>query len=163
MPTGFRGNPATAFFAQVDKALCEASAAHSKDPFARLSARRGRVPLPRLPRRFNQENPYPPATAQSGGFNVGKGTSDNIVVDYNDYLDISANVRQADDDMGVVLHRVATQLEALCDGAYILPQTGLRCKAITTGLKNELPRYQALTEDALAELRTYANIILEIG
>ena len=72
MPTGFRGDKCKKYLLHVEEALLEAAAARSRDPF--VNVRWQLIPPPSLPDRSdNEKPPYPPETANIGGYQ-GLGT-----------------------------------------------------------------------------------------
>jgi hypothetical protein len=121
------------------------------------------VPLPSLPAAVNQITPHTQASGHSGGHSTGTGSSSNIVVDGGTYGSISAQISQIDAEMGTKLNSVATEIENMCSGDFILPQAVRKCMVVTVGLKNALSEYQSLTNDTLDQLKAFTNAILTIG
>jgi len=161
MPNGFVGTPAHSYLALVETHLRAAQAVHNKNPFAGLHS--AVVPLPSLPIAINETSPHPAGTADSGGHTTGMGVMSNIVVGESDYSYIFTRLDQIDDSMGRALNNIATSIETLCEGEYVLPLTSLKGLVIAAGLKNALGEYRSFTEETIIQMRKFVNEILAIG
>jgi len=193
MATGFQGAPARAYLESANKALTEArrvqdqaqiqaQAAQSHVQAAQtmplvgtiVSDRSSRHPAADeirrsagsrlvLPTAQSTTTPRDEITANSGGHKTGVGTSKNIVADSGEYSTIFSRLNQIDDDMGRSLFRIASDIEDLCRGDFVVPRTVQRCNQICGSLKHALGEYRSLTEDTLVRTRRFVNGIMSIG
>ena len=161
MPDGFVGTPAGSYLGDVDIALVTAEPIHSRDPFQNLSNRA--VPPPGLPARPNKQSPHPPDTAKSGGHTTGSGSSSNIVVGEGEYDAIKQKIDQIDEAIGQELYNIAAEIEALCNGAYVLPKAVPKCLLITMGIKSSMGNFRSMTAEAVIKLQGFVRGIMAIG
>jgi len=170
MPSGFKGAPARLYLERVNKALSDAKSAHDQPPVnsaARDISAAATVHItaarPVLPSVQNESSPHEQITALSGSHKTGVGSSNNIVVSSSEYSAIFSRLNQIDDDMGRALFSIASDIEELCRGDFVVPRTVQKCNIISGGLKNALGEYRSLTEDTLVRTRRFVNGIMSIG
>ena len=157
---GFLGNSAAEFIRETNLAMNEAIEEHNKDPFEGESF--NEYPPPPLGSVHNERVPFSDESTAEGRYSVGVGTSDNVVVDNDEYEDITRVVDQIDEQAGSDLFRAAEAIETMCSSIYIVPVTVPRVLAITNQLKNSLREFRSLTEEANIHTRRFANEIREI-
>ena len=161
MPDGFIGTPAGSYLDDADTALTTAEPIHSRDPFQNLSNRA--VPPPGLPARTNKQSPHPPGTAKSGGHTTGVGSSSNIVVGEGEYDAIKQQIDQIDEAIGQELYNIAMEIEALCNGAYVLPKAVPKCLLVSMGIKSSMSNFRSMTAEAVIKLQSFVQGIMAIG
>ena len=182
MPSGFKGAPARLYLQKVNTALADAKSVHERVSHSATSiataestttltavtygqnaTSRQTAARMVLPQVKNAPPPYEEATAFSGSHKTGVGNSSNIVVSSSEYSTIFSRLNQIDDDMGRSMFKVASDIEELCRGDFVIPQTVQKCNIISGGLKNSLGEYRSLTEDTLVRTRRFVNGIMSIG
>jgi len=127
------------------------------------AARTNSRTLPALTTPRERPLPFSPEDAHTGSFAVGRGNSSNIVADYNQYLEVCRTINKAEENMGYCLHSVATEIEALCQSAFVMPSAVPRCLNISDTVKCSLDQARHMTDDILMESRRFADTITGIG
>jgi hypothetical protein len=116
-----------------------------------------------LPARINQQPPYDPANAMSGGYPTGVGNETNIGVDQSIYSDILKQIQEADMKTEAEIHKAILQIEELCAANYILPQTLPRYLSIVNYVMDSLAEFRSLTDDAKTNTEYFMDDIMSIG
>ena len=161
MANGFIGKSAGKFFTNTGDALRQAGEAHDRDPFEGLTS--NRVPFPSLPTARNQTIPFSPDEAWTGSTNARSvGDASNIVVDPDVYSHVMRRVETVDHQAGADIYMVATAIEEICTGIFVVPETVPRILAITSQLKNSLGQFRSLTENANIDIRGFVHAMAEI-
>ena len=150
MPRGFRGNAPFAYLTRVSDASNAATESSRNTPSH----------APPGPR--ERRMPYPPHESFSGAVTTGQGNSSNIVSDFDEYNTICNEISQADDRISEYLHRVTAEIEDMCQTIFILPKAVPRCLNISLRVKNLLPDFREITDDATMEARRFAREISNI-
>jgi len=166
MPRGFIGNAAARYLGQAHTAHTNAvnvsrqapEGVQRADSVGRPVVGSSLLAVPRE-RRF----PFEPEDAFVGGFTVGRGNSSNIVANESEYAQVCQMIDNADDKMGECLYKVAMEIEAMCQTAFVLPTAVPRCMNISDSVKRMLSDFRTITYDIYAEARRFASAITGVG
>ena len=161
MPRGFSGPHAVDFLTRASIAHSQAQASSGRTTTTapvpdRMATQTGRLTTRPLP--------FSPEDGNSSGFvSTGRGTSDNVVVDRQEYESISRVLSHADERIGECIYNISNEVEALCQTAFILPTAVPRCMNISDSVKRTLGEFRSVTEDSVIQIRSFAREITEIG
>jgi len=161
MPSGFIGNAVEKYLEAVDFALETAIVVHNKDPFEHLVNNQIQ-PHPIIHHRDNEQTPHPLETAKTGDFSTGLGTSGNIVVDEESYIDIQNSIKETDRIVSGKFYAVLNQIKDLSNRSFQLPHTLPRIMSILNEVDNSYSRYISPTDDIVNLTRTYSSQITNL-
>ncbi|MCL2574229.1 MAG: hypothetical protein FWE34_06750 [Defluviitaleaceae bacterium] len=160
MPRGFSGATVERFFKKTNEAMDKAAEAHSKNPLKGMP--KGKIPLPRIQEGVNVKLPFEPGDANphSDRYKTGVGNSSNIIVEQTNYDDIAKKMDNADDKVGEMIYKMCCEVEQICSTIYTIPETNPKILSIAERIKDALPKFRELTENANIETRRFVR---EVG
>jgi hypothetical protein len=131
MPDGFVGKACQSYLEAVNTALSAAHGVHIAN---------AQSPPSELNLRHRSED------AMYGSHMTGAGNCTNIVVDQNAYTEALQKMSRVDAEVAEDLHRIANEIEKMCDTIFIVPETLCNYKQILNQVRSSLDEFQSLTE-----------------
>jgi len=120
------------------------------------------VNIPTFPEPTNHKLPFSPEDADpfNDRHKTGVGNRSNIVVEQSVYEECMKKLEMVDDKAGEEIYKLCCTVEEMCKTIYIVPETIPRVMAITSRVKNSMPKFRELTEEVRLQVKKHVE---EIG